>query len=71
MNKLGRNTWIGLGVGTAAGISLVLFLVIFKKMKRRLCQSLTLPSNSDAPLLDSDGESISTVSHALEVQGKS
>ncbi|XP_035279958.1 regulator of microtubule dynamics protein 3-like [Anguilla anguilla] len=71
MNKLGRNTWIGLGFGATAGISLVLFLVVYKKMKRRLCQSLSVPSNSDADFLNKDGASIATVSHVLEVQAGS
>ncbi|KAJ8356321.1 hypothetical protein SKAU_G00191150 [Synaphobranchus kaupii] len=71
MNKLGRNAWIGLGVGATAGISLILFLVIYKKMKRTLCQSLSLPSNSDAPSLTKDGPSSATVPHVLEVQAGS
>ncbi|KAJ8408016.1 hypothetical protein AAFF_G00262440 [Aldrovandia affinis] len=67
MNKLGRNAWIGLGVGATAGIGLVLFLVMYKKMKLRICQRLSLPNKTDALALHStDGPSTATVSHEMQ-----
>ncbi|KAJ8269934.1 hypothetical protein GJAV_G00108420 [Gymnothorax javanicus] len=70
MNRPGRNTLIGLGVGATASIGVVALLVMYRRMKRRICQSLTLPSNSDTLLSKKDGSS-TAVSRAFEVKGAS
>ncbi|KAG7461243.1 hypothetical protein MATL_G00208080 [Megalops atlanticus] len=57
MNKFGRSAWIGLGVGTTAGIGLVLFL-IYKEMKRRISQRLSIQNNSDAFCTDGPSTAI-------------
>ncbi|XP_036406269.1 regulator of microtubule dynamics protein 3-like isoform X2 [Megalops cyprinoides] len=57
MNKFGRSAWIGLGVGTTAGIGLVLF-IIYKEMKRRISQRLSIQNNSDTFCTDGPSAAI-------------
>ncbi|XP_064182476.1 regulator of microtubule dynamics protein 3-like [Anguilla rostrata] len=57
---LGRNAWIGMGLGTTAGAALVIFF-IYKKTKRRRAQTLFQNQSSEHVLNSMDGPSTDIV----------
>ncbi|KAI1895453.1 hypothetical protein AGOR_G00106430 [Albula goreensis] len=66
---LGRNAWIGMGVGTTAGAALVIFF-IYKQTKRRRAQTLHENQSSEHMLNVMDGpntEVVGTQVHDVQV----
>ncbi|XP_061087344.1 regulator of microtubule dynamics protein 3-like [Conger conger] len=66
---LGRNAWIGMGLGTTAGAALVVFL-IYKQTKRRRAQTLFQNQSSEHVLNSMDGPStdiVGTQVHDVQV----